>query len=101
MAERAGAHRERHCGLRSGDRARVPSDDGRVHGSVESLIGEGRDAFARGDAAASRRAYEAALAEREGGEVLEGLARALYLEGDYPGSMAAHERAFAAYRDEE
>jgi DNA-binding CsgD family transcriptional regulator len=71
-----------------------------VTASVESLIGEGRDAFARGDGAGSRRAYEAALAERESGEVLEGLARALYLERDYPGAIAAHERAFAAYREE-
>jgi DNA-binding NarL/FixJ family response regulator len=69
-------------------------------GSVEALAAEGRDAFARGDAEASRRAFEAALAERESGELLEGLARALYLEVDYPGSMGAHQRAFTAYRGE-
>ena len=34
------------------------------------------------------------------GRVLEGLARARYLEGDYRGSIAAHERSFAAYREE-
>jgi hypothetical protein len=72
-----------------------------VPDAVESLVGEGREAFARGDGAGSRRAFEAALAERERGDLLEGLARALYLEGDYPGSMASHERAFAAYREED
>lgn len=69
-------------------------------GSVEALIAEGLEAFERGDAAASRRAYEAALSERASGELLEGLARALYLGVDYPASMEAHERAFAAYREE-
>ncbi|MDQ3587129.1 MAG: hypothetical protein M3433_01590 [Actinomycetota bacterium] len=67
---------------------------------VEALSDTGREAFERGDGAASRRAFEAALAEREEGVLFEGLARALYLEADYPASMSAHERAFAAYRDE-
>ena len=34
------------------------------------------------------------------GEVLEGRARALHLAFDYPGSMKAYERAYAAYRRE-
>ena len=38
--------------------------------------------------------------EREDGELLEGLARASYLLGDYRGSMDAHERAFAAFKAE-
>ena len=67
---------------------------------ASSFLAEGRDAFDRGDAAASRAAFEAALAREESGEALEGLARALYLAVDYPGSIEAHERAFAAYRDE-
>lgn len=67
---------------------------------VEALREEGQRAFERGDGAASRAAFEAALAEREDGTLLEGLARALYLEADYTASMTAHERAFAAYRDE-
>lgn len=65
---------------------------------VETLLTEGRDAFRRGDAAASRRAFEAVLVVHETGEVLEGLARALYLETDYRGSTEAHERAYSAYR---
>lgn len=66
-------------------------------GSVEDLIAEGKEAFRRGDGAASRRAFEAALAIREDAESLEGLGRALYLEVDYPASMEAHERAYRAY----
>jgi len=66
----------------------------------DTLIAAGRDAFERGDGPASRRAFEAALAVREEGQALEGLAKALYLEVDYPASIAAHERAYAAYRRE-
>jgi ATP/maltotriose-dependent transcriptional regulator MalT len=36
----------------------------------------------------------------ETGAELEAAARSLYLEVDYPGSIKAHERALAAYRDE-
>src|ERR687898_1312183 len=68
--------------------------------SVEALIAEGRGAFERGDAEASRRAFEHALSEGDSGELLEGLARALYLGVDYPGSIDAHERAFTAYMRE-
>jgi hypothetical protein len=68
-----------------------------VAGPVDDLIAEGREAFRHGDGAASRRAFEAALATREDAELLEGLGRALYLEVDYPASMAAHERAYRAY----
>jgi DNA-binding CsgD family transcriptional regulator len=65
---------------------------------VGALITEGRDAFRRGDGAASRSAFEAVLAVHVTGEALEGLARALYLEVDYVRSMEAHEHAYAAYR---
>jgi hypothetical protein len=49
--------------------------------SLQALIGEGQRDFEDGDAEASRRALEAALAEGEGGNVFEGLARALHLAG--------------------
>ena len=67
---------------------------------MDALLAEGRAAFEQGDAESSRHAFEAALAEGESGELLEGFARALYLEVDYPASMDAHQRAFAAYRAE-
>lgn len=66
--------------------------------TLGALAAEGRAAFDRGDGESSRRAFEAALAEQEDAELLEGLARALYLLGDYRGSMEAHERAFAAFK---
>lgn len=67
--------------------------------SVDELTAEGRAAFERGDAEASRVAFEAALASSESGEPLEGIARALYLESD-SGSIEAHRRAFAAFREQ-
>ena len=68
--------------------------------SLDTLAARGREAFERGDAEASRDAFEAALDQRETGALYEGLARARYLESDYPSSLEAHERAFAAYADE-
>jgi DNA-binding NarL/FixJ family response regulator len=64
------------------------------------LIEEGSAALRAGDAATARRAFESALAEVESGEVLEGLAEALYLDREYAASAAHYERAFAAYRRE-
>jgi Tfp pilus assembly protein PilF len=64
------------------------------------LIEEGLAALRDGDAATARRAFEFALAEAESGEVLEGLAEALYLEREYVASAAHYERAFSAYRRE-
>jgi DNA-binding CsgD family transcriptional regulator len=71
-----------------------------VQVAVDALAAEGRAAFGRGDAEGARHAFEAALRERESGDLFEGLARALHLAGDYAASLEAHERAFAAYRDE-
>jgi hypothetical protein len=67
---------------------------------TETLAAIGRDALERGEAQSAREAYEAALAESETADLFEGLACALYLEGDYKRSIEAHERSFAAYREE-
>jgi DNA-binding NarL/FixJ family response regulator len=64
------------------------------------LIEEGLAALRDGDAATAHRAFELALGEGESGEVLEGLAEALYLERKYVASAAHYERAFSAYRRE-
>jgi DNA-binding NarL/FixJ family response regulator len=64
------------------------------------LIEEGLAALRDGDAAAARRAFELALVEVESGELLEGLAEALYLEREYSTSAAHYERAYSAYRRE-
>jgi len=63
-------------------------------------VEEGSAALRAGDAATARRAFESALAEVESGEVLEGLAEALYLGHEYAASSAHYERAYAAYRRE-
>lgn len=57
-------------------------------------------ALREGDAAAARHAFELALAEAESGEVLEGLAEALYLQREYAAAAVQYERAYAAYRRE-
>ena len=67
---------------------------------MEALIREGRDAYERGDARGSRRAFERAADLHPSGEVLEGLAKALHLAVDYPAAMDVYERAYAAYRRE-
>ena len=69
-------------------------------GSVEALVREGREAYRRGDAVASRRAFEQAAAEQESGEILEGLAKAIHLGFDYRGAMEIYELAYRAYRRE-
>ncbi len=65
---------------------------------VQELIDEGRAALRAGDAVGARRALERALASSPSGEVLEGLARATYLELDFPRAIEGWERAYAAYR---
>jgi DNA-binding CsgD family transcriptional regulator len=53
-----------------------------------------------GDAATARQAFESALADRESGQALEGLAEALYIERQYSTAAARYERAYSAYRRE-
>ena len=73
---------------------------GVVEHPVDELLWEGRDAYRRGDADRARLAFERALEQRECGEALEGLAKALHLSFDYPAALGAYERAYAAYRRE-
>ena len=75
-------------------------DDGRVSAAVDDLLREGQEALHSGDGAVARRAFEAACHQRACGDTLEGLARSVYLLREYRSSIAAHERAFTAYRQE-
>jgi DNA-binding NarL/FixJ family response regulator len=79
-----------------------------VTGTVPNPLAEGRAALRRGDAAAARRAL-APLAEDAGGglgdarrpplgDVVEGLARAAYLELDFPAAIEGWERAYGLHR---
>jgi DNA-binding CsgD family transcriptional regulator len=64
---------------------------------VDDALATGRAALAAGDWGAARACFERA-AERDGsGEALDGLAQALFSEGDYAGAIDAAERAFAAF----
>ena len=69
-------------------------------GHVGELLDEGHAALRVGDGAGARRAFELALAESPTtGEVIEGLARAAYLELDFARAIEDWERAYAAYRE--
>jgi ATP/maltotriose-dependent transcriptional regulator MalT len=70
-----------------------------VTSSVGELIAEGRAALRAGDAGGARRAFEAAQVESSGGDVIEGLARASYLELNFAEAIEGWERAYAAFRD--
>jgi DNA-binding NarL/FixJ family response regulator len=63
------------------------------------LITAGRTALRVGDAPGARRAFETGLGEwPDDGDLVEGLARAAYLELDFAGAMELWERAYAAHR---
>jgi DNA-binding NarL/FixJ family response regulator len=65
----------------------------------DELITAGRAALRAGDAAGARRAFETGLGEwPDDGDLVEGLARAAYLELDFAGAMELWERAYAAHR---
>jgi DNA-binding NarL/FixJ family response regulator len=66
---------------------------------IQELIDEGRAALRVGDAAGARLVLERALAESVTGDVIEGLARASYIELDFDQAIERWERAYAAYRD--
>ena len=67
--------------------------------SPESLLEEGRSALRAGDATGARRAFEQAADGCAPGDVLEGLARAAYLERAFPEAIETWERAYAAHHD--
>jgi tetratricopeptide (TPR) repeat protein len=69
-------------------------------GPVDALIREGHDAYQRGDAELSYRAFRRAADESPTGQVFEGLAKASHLAFDYRRAVDAYERAYAAYRQE-
>lgn len=69
--------------------------------AVDRLVTEGREALRVGDAAAARRAFEAAAAEEQSGEVLDGLSRAAYLAFEFRKAIDTMERAYAAFRQED
>jgi tetratricopeptide (TPR) repeat protein len=64
------------------------------------VLSEGRSALARGDWSVARARFEQAARAAPSGEALDGLARALFSEGDYAGAIDTAERACTAFRAE-
>ena len=71
-----------------------------MSGPVDELLAEGREALRRGDGPAARAAFAAAIPDDPAppAEVVEGLARASYLELDFRAAIDGWERAYAAHR---
>ncbi|MEA2686895.1 MAG: hypothetical protein QOE93_2090 [Actinomycetota bacterium] len=69
--------------------------------ALPQLVAEGRAALRAGDPVVARRVLEQALADGQpaSGDVIEGLARASYLELDFLRAIGEWERAYAAHRD--
>jgi DNA-binding NarL/FixJ family response regulator len=65
---------------------------------VQELIDEGRASLRAGDAEGARRLLERALAESPSADVIEGLARAAYLQLDFSSAIEDWQRAYAAHR---
>lgn len=68
-----------------------------VDGDLAGLLAGARDALAGGDWAAARASFEHAVPQDPSGAALDGLAQALFAQGDYAAAITAAERAFAAY----
>ncbi len=66
--------------------------------SVAEAVAEGQAALRAGDAAGARRALGCAPVDPMSGDVIEGLARASYLELDFAPAIEGWERAYAAHR---
>ena len=71
-------------------RSRAPCRGGMIRGvtaALEALVASGRAALQAGDAAGARRSFEDALEWEQSGTVMEGLARACYLELDHAAAI--------------
>ena len=62
------------------------------------LLAEAYAALAGGDWAAARHGFEEALRARASGEVLDGLAQALFSAGEYGAAIERGEQAYVAFR---
>jgi hypothetical protein len=71
-----------------------------VNQSELSLIEEGYAALRRGDSAGARRAFTSSSVEADRGTILEGTARADYLDHEYPSAIEGWCSAYEAYRRE-
>jgi ATP/maltotriose-dependent transcriptional regulator MalT len=65
---------------------------------VDEAIAAGRTALADGRWAEAELAFQAALADGEPPDALDGLAEVRYWQGDYAAAIDLHERAYAGFR---
>ena len=65
---------------------------------MNEAVTEGRSALREGRWDAARLAFEAAVADGETPEALDGLAEVRYWQGDYTAALDLRERAFAGFR---
>ena len=65
---------------------------------TEELVAQGYEALRTGDSAGARRAFEAVAPEPPNGAVVEGLARASYLNHDYLPAIELWVTSYGAYR---
>jgi DNA-binding CsgD family transcriptional regulator len=77
---------------------RVSWDHRRVAVTAGELVAEGQAALRAGDAAGARRAFGSTVVDSAAGDVIEGLARASYLELDFGPAIEGWEHAYAAHR---
>lgn len=69
-----------------------------VQGAQRSQVVAGRRELERGDWRCAVASFEAAAAEEETAEAVEGLAEAAWWLGDVPGALRARERSYHLYR---
>jgi DNA-binding NarL/FixJ family response regulator len=69
-----------------------------VDTGLAELLRRGQRALADGDWPAARGCFEEATRLDQSGQALDGLAQALFSEGDYAGALDRTEQAFAAFR---
>ena len=67
---------------------------------VEELVQDGQQALELAEWGRARERFEAALAQEQRADALDGLGRALHFEGEYARAIAVTEQAFAAYSAE-
>ncbi len=67
--------------------------------AAAELVEQGRAALRAGNAAEARRLLALAGADAPSGDITEALARASYLELDFPAAIAGWEQAYAAHRE--
>jgi DNA-binding CsgD family transcriptional regulator len=69
-----------------------------VDDELAGLLSRGTSALAGGDWAAARVCFEEAIRLKNTAEALDGMAQALFSDGDYAGAIDRGEQAFAAFR---